>query len=335
MIKIDKGGDLRKILLDYDIVLFDFMGVISNGSSPIDGASDIMKFLKQNNKIVSFVSNAPVKSINFQKHLSLVYNIEKNTHYDFTVTSGDVSADILKDKLLKTKDGKEYKNCYIFGKIQYNEFLRSISYNITNNLEEADFIYIAYPQLSLEEYNNVDEKYRQFLFESAMYDEKYFDSTNIELFTEKIKLFKKYNLPMFSDCQDLVAMQKDKNNQKLNYVIRQGSITTEYKKLGGEVVDVSKPSSVNYDYTFKKIKNNLGVDVKDKKILMIGDTIDTDVLGACNATKDLGVGVDAMLTLCGVAGKFFGKSVDKIEEYAKEKGISLKYVIDGVWVIGE
>ena len=28
-------------------------------------------------------------------------------------------------------------------KIQYNEFLRSISYNITNNLEEADFIYIA------------------------------------------------------------------------------------------------------------------------------------------------------------------------------------------------
>ena len=50
------------------------------------------------------------------------YNIEKNTHYDFTVTSGDVSADILKDKLLKTKDGKEYKNCYIFGKIQYQKF---------------------------------------------------------------------------------------------------------------------------------------------------------------------------------------------------------------------
>ena len=44
MIKINKGGDLRKILLDYDIVLFDFMGVISKGSSPIDGASDIMNF---------------------------------------------------------------------------------------------------------------------------------------------------------------------------------------------------------------------------------------------------------------------------------------------------
>ena len=334
MIKIDKGGDLRKILLDYDIILFDFMGVISNGSGPIDGASDIMKFLKQNNKIVSFVSNAPVKSINFQKHLSLVYNIEKNTHYDFTVTSGDVSADILKDKLLKTKDGKEYKNCYIFGKIQYNEFLRSISYNITNNLEEADFIYIAYPQLSLEEYDNIDAKYKQFLVESSMYDEKYFDSTNIELFMDKIKLFKKYNLPMFSDCQDLVAIQKDKNSQKLNYVIRQGSITAEYKKLGGEIIDISKPSSVIYDYTFKKIKSNLGVDIDGKKILMIGDTIDTDVFGAYNATKDLGVSVDTMLTLSGVAGKFFGKDVDRIEKYVEERGISLKYVIDGVWVIG-
>ena len=335
MIKIDKGGDLRKILLDYDIVLFDFMGVISNGSSSIDGASDIMEFLKQSNKIVSFISNAPVRSINFQKHLSLVYNIEKNKHYDLTVTSGDVSVDILKDKLLKSKDGKEYKNCYIFGKIQYDEFLQSISYDIVDNLEEADFIYIAYPQLSLEEYNNVDEKYKQFLFESSMYDEKYFDSTNIDIFMDKIKLFKEYNLPMFSDCQDLVAMQKDKNSQKLNYVIRQGSITNEYKKLGGEVIDVSKPSSVIYDYTFKKIKNNLGIDVEDKKILMIGDTIDTDIVGAYNVTKDLGIGVDGMLTLCGVTGKFFGKDVGKIEKYTKNGNIPLKYVVDGVWVIGE
>lgn len=335
MLKIYNGSDLKNILLNYDIILFDFMGVISNGSGPISGADDIMKFLKQNNKIVSFVSNAPIQTVDFQQHLSLVYNINKNIHYDLTITSGDVSADILKDGLLKSKNGDKYKNCYIFGKVQNDNFLKNISYNIVDNLEDADFIYVAYPQLNMEEYNKVDEKYRQFLFESTMYSEKYFDSTNIELFIEKIKLFKKYNLPMFSDCQDLVAMQKDKNNNKLNYVIRQGSITNEYKKLGGEVIDVSKPSSIIYNYVFNKIKNNLNIDVKNKKILMIGDTIDTDIVGACNATKDLNVCVDGMLTLCGVAGKFFSKNINKIEKYIKEKNISLKYVIDSIWVINK
>ena len=333
--KINTSREFKDILLSYDIILFDFLGVISNGSSPISCGSDLMEFLKQNNKIVSFVSNSPTQTVDFQKHLSLVYNINKNKHYDLTITSGDVSADILKDGLLKSKDGKDYKNCYIFGKVQDNNLLKNISYNIVDNLEEADFIYVAYPQLSLEEYNNIDEKYEQFLFESTMYEEKYFDSTSVELFMEKIKLFKQYNLPMFSDCQDLVAMQKDKNSQKLNYVVRQGSITTEYKKLGGEVVDVSKPSSVIYKYTFKKIRNNLNIDVNDKKILMIGDTIDTDILGAYNATTDLNIKVDSMLTLCGVTGKYFNKNIDKINDYLVQNNIPLNYVVDGVWVINE
>ena len=66
--------------------------------------------------------------------------------------------------------------CYIFGKIQYNEFLRSISYNITNNLEEADFIYIAYQQLSLEEYN----RFTKGIFGWVGFRTKWLEYENVE-----------------------------------------------------------------------------------------------------------------------------------------------------------
>ncbi|MBR2141080.1 MAG: HAD hydrolase-like protein [Rickettsiales bacterium] len=332
MLKIKNNDALKEVLLSYDMVLFDFMGVVSNGSSLIDGVDNTMSFLVKNNKIVSFVSNVPDVNTVFKNELSEIYNLNEGIHYNFIVTSGDVRTHILKNGLLKTRDNKVLKKFYIFGKVVDYSVFNNIAYEITDDIEEADFIYVAYPQLSFEEYNATDDSYKKYLFESTMYEDKFYDSTNLDVFVDKIKFLKNYNLPMFSDCCDLMAMQKDKNSDKINYVIRQGSITSKYKELGGEVINVSKPSSIIYDYAFKTIENKLGVNVKNKKILMIGDTVDTDILGATNATRDLNMKVDGMLTLCGISGKAFKYDVDKINDYCLKNKLNLHYLVDNVGI---
>ena len=327
---VDNNINFKNILLKYDIVLFDFMGVVSDGNNTIKGSNEVLEFLKTNNKIVSFISNAPLLSSGMEKEL-IKYNIYKNKHYDFALTSGEVSNKIMNSGLLKLDNEKELKNCYIFGKVSDENLLKNTQYNIVDNVESADFIYIGYPQLNLKEYNL--SNYKQYLYESCMFKDQYFDSTIIDVFIDKIKLFKKYNLPMFSDCSDKIAMQMDKNTKKINYVIRQGSITDEYKKIGGKVIDISKPSSVIFDFVFNTIQMAYNINIKNKKIIMIGDTIETDILGANNTTNNLNIKVDSMLTLSGVTAKYFNYNVSKIINNIINNKINLNYIIDSLGVI--
>ena len=65
---------------------------------------------------------------------------------------------------------------------------------------------------------------------------------------------------------------------------------------------------------------------------MIGDTVDTDILGATNATRDLNMKVDGMLTLCGISGKAFKYDVDKINDYCLKNKLNLHYLVDNVGI---
>ncbi|KJV53838.1 HAD hydrolase, IA, variant 1 family protein [Orientia tsutsugamushi str. Gilliam] len=61
--------------------------------------------------------------------------------------------------------------------------------------------------------------------------------------------------------------------------------------MGGKVVYSGKPHSE----IFQAVLNTLALNVKKKKILMIGDTLETDILGANN------IGIDSALVLTGNA----------------------------------
>ncbi len=335
MIKIDNGENFKKILLNYDIFLFDMFGVVWSGNKKIEGTNETLEFLQKNNKIVYFLSNSPTSNDSLKQEFEDM-GIYQNKHYNGIVTSGDVLNNSLKTKNIQFYSKKNPKNCYIFGPID-KDILNNINYNITKDIKEADFIILGFPQLSLEEYNKLDkEKYKYLVFESPMYEETYYDSLTIDVFMDKIKEIKEYNLPIINNCADLVAMQPSKNNSVLHYVIRHGTIAKKYKELGGEVIEMSKPHSMIYDLAFNRICENFNCsrdDLKNKKISMIGDTVDTDILGATNASKYLGITVDGILTLSGVSGRDFNKNISEIEKYCLKKELNLNYIVDSLGTI--
>lgn len=335
MIRIDNGEEFKKILLDYDIFLFDMFGVVWSGNKKIEGTNETLEFLQKNNKTVFFLSNSPTLNNSLKQEFEEM-EIYQDRHYNGIVTSGDVLNNALKTKVIQFKNNKNPKNCYIFGFID-NDIIDNISYNIVNDVKDADFVILGFPQLTLEEYNRLDkEKYKDLIFESPMYKESCFDSLTIDVFMDKINEIKKYNLPIINDCADLVAMQPSKNDSTLHYVIRHGTIANKYRELGGEVVETSKPYFIIYNLAFYKIclqLHCLRTDLKNKKILMIGDTIDTDILGATNATKYLGIQVDGMLTLSGVSGRDFNGDVSSIEKYCVDKELNLNYIVDSLGVV--
>ncbi len=335
MIKIDDEKNFKKILLHYDIFLFDMFGVVWSGNQKIKGTNETLEFLQKNNKIVFFLSNSPTLNDSLKQEFEDM-GIYENKHYNGIVTSGDVFNNILKNNNIHFKTSKDLKNCYIFGPIS-NNILKNINYNIVDKIEEADFVILGFPQLTLTEYNKLDkQKYKDLIFESPMYKESYFDSLTIEVFMDKINKIKKYNLPVINNCADLVAMQPSKNDSTLHYVIRHGTIANKYKELGGEVIETSKPYPIIYDFVFNKLNTELNFskeELKNKKILMVGDTIDMDILGATNATKYLGIQVDGMLTLSGVSGRDFNKNVNEIEKYCIDDKLNLNYIIDSLEII--
>ena len=105
---------------------------------------------------------------------------------------------------------------------------------------------------------NIDDS--QFLLCTGLFDE-YFDDLNYY----KRLLKNKNNLKMICTNPDLIVDR----GQEREYCA--GTIAKIFEKQGGNVVYFGKPFSQVY---------NLSAEIKNKKILCIGDNLDTDIKGA-------------------------------------------------------
>ena len=91
-----------------------------------------------------------------------------------------------------------------------------------------------------------------------------------------------------------------------------GSIALKYEELGGKVKYFGKPYRDIYKKTMTKIK------IKNKnKILAIGDSLRTDILGANNFQ------IDSALVLSGIHGK-----IKEIEKICKKTNIYPKFLFN-------
>lgn len=330
MLYIKNSEEFKNVLKKYDIFLFDIFGVVWDGSEKILGTDEVLSWLKSLGKTVIFLSNAPNKDSDIEKQFKSI-GIIKDLHYDFIVSSGDAARNILFSESKIFSGNKHYKNCFVIGKVIDDDFLDGTSYNRVYNISDADFVFLGFPQISENEYENLKkingDKLEAFI--SPMYKDIWYDLMDANVFINILEECKRYKLPMFNDCADLVAAQADAKSNEIHYVIRQGTLANIYKNMGGQVVEVCKPYSNVYSYAFNLIKNDNKF-FNGSKILMIGDTIETDILGATNATKDLGIDIDSMLTLCGVSGKAFNKDVDLAEKYCLNNSLNLNYIIDNL-----
>ena len=317
---------MYNLINKYDIFLVDIYGVIWNGNSIIPHSLEALQEMKNQGKKVVILTN----NTNLNESVETSYikkGLIKNQHYDCLVSSGSVFKDSILENIVINPKNPTSKKVYIFG-TKKKALFENTDYEIVATPEEASFVYISIPQLTIEEKANLNGKFADEIFTSKLPKEgepDVYDSTNIEVFRPVIQdIFKRNpNLQVLVANPDKTAAEGDKISNEVHFVIRQGAIGDLCREFSDDVVEFGKPNVKCYDYTKKLIMKHFNLtedELSNQKILMIGDTMETDILGAQNSTKN-GFKVDSLLLKTGVA--FNNQNGKTIEEQAKKLNMNM------------
>lgn len=267
----------------FDVFLLNIYGVIWDGKKTIAGSLEVMSELKKAGKKVILLSNGTQLSVNAEKS-NAKRGFIKGIHYDKIVTSGDLAFETF------CEDGRKLK-FYQFGKRTEDLFAQS-SYQEVKTPEDADFVYIGVPQIF------TDGIWRDYL--------------TLEPFEAELKKIYELDLPLICANPDLKAHEK----QFEEAVVRQGSVAQFYAELGGDVEYFGKPYPQIFDFALQDI------DAPDDRILMVGDTLETDILGGNS------YGIKTALTLTGIAKENMeSEGFATMEDYCQEVQIKPDYIL--------
>lgn len=167
--------------------------------------------------------------------------------YDDIITSGDVAKSII--------DGWGDKKCFHLGLRESDTEAVQPGFAELVDLEQADYVLCTF----LARKNDVDP--RDYL--------------------PLLKQMKKKGLPFLCSNPDAVVDV----GGTLYYCA--GTLAQMYEEIEGEVVYTGKPHATIYEEALKKLSVLAGGDVAPKKILIIGDSLSTDVPGANRLGSDM------------------------------------------------
>jgi HAD superfamily hydrolase (TIGR01459 family) len=246
---------LLEIAKNYDALIFDIWGVIHDGKNPYETTVACINQLIDDGKIVTFLSNMPRPgNLPIQKLADFGIKMDKCILY----TSGD----LVKEQFISWDDEVFQtlgKKVYHFGKERNEDILSNLDVELVDDVEQADFVLLT---LFMEEGEDL--------------------SSCDDIIKKAIKL----NLPAICANPDtIIASHGDV------FIYCAGVFGAKYEEFGGKVHYYGKPNSRVFNVMLDKIKA-LGVSDK-KRILMVGDTLETDILGANR------VGLDSALVLTG------------------------------------
>jgi HAD superfamily hydrolase (TIGR01450 family) len=320
---------------EFDVFMLDAYGVFWDGAGLYEGSKELMEYLVKEGKIICILSNATRLSAEAED----IYGkkgIKKNEHYHEIITSGEFAKYMLEAKKIKGLAG--HKKVYQFGTPNKTLFNNVKEYEITDNLKDADFVYISVPRFTETDFRSFSEEDKKYLFEYKSSNEgepKKWDSTKLELFNNKIAELLATGLPFLNANPDFVAsgQVKDENGRE-NYVVRQGFIAEELRKNGATVISFGKPNAEIYDFAFDKLEN-LGIDKIDKsRTIMVGDTLRTDIQGAINAgiksalCVKTGITYHKIMELSGMSPKTSEELERAADTIADKEGIYPNYYIE-------
>ena len=267
----------------FDVFVLDIYGVIWDGKAPIKGMLEAMAALKQAEKTVILLSNSTHRQ-GKSDEINAKRGFIKGVHYDKVVTSGDLAYDTFSEDTRRLK-------FYQFAKRTKELFVDS-PYIEVKNPEEADFVYAGVPQI----------------FEDGIWK----DFLTLEPFEGELKKFYKLGLPLICANPDMKAHEKQYDEA----VVRQGSVARYFEELGGDVEYFGKPYPQIFDFALQ------GIDVPDERILMVGDTLETDILGGNS------YGLKTALTMTGIAKENMeAEGFSSMEEYCREVQIIPDYIL--------
>ena len=315
--------DIFSVVSRYDTLFIDMYGVLFDGSELYNGTLATMSKLKAMGKKIVLLSNTSQLSADARRGYT-ERGMRCGTHYDHFVTSGEFLHNILlhHSDVLEEHIGKKFSavKCLFIGN---SNIFDGTKISQAPTYEEADLIYIAPPRAHYGSVR-VDNLYDETDKKIDMEDFLDHDWTKLKdpqgrqglaEFAFQLKKFSKAGKTLFLSNPDIFAHCGIDDGKYP--IVMQGAIARYYEKFfKGKAIYFGKPFAGIYDFA-KKISSS-----ENDKILMVGDTLWTDVLGAYNA------GIDSALVMTGISGEFFrkmrGKALDeKLKILSERIGMKL------------
>lgn len=311
-------GNILDVSKQYDCYFFDAYGVFWNGSQIMDNAIKEMKDLKKQGKNVVVLSNTTQLHDNAEKSYDK-RGLKKGEHYDLFITSGDVFKSKVLDGSIQNFINQNSGNSgnkqsttkiYVHGAPNAALFENS-NFKIVDSLDEADAVYLSIPQYTKEELKKLglDPEKDKFLKKSNLTKEgqpERWDSVNLDVFTPFLNECLSKGLPILNANPDASAPEKERGTEPviINDVVRNGQLTRYYAENGGKVFECGKPNLSTYEYALDQLatqdkspeylkaynsylkEEKKKIEQIKKRMIMIGDTIGTDIQGAKNFRID-------------------------------------------------
>ncbi len=273
------------ILNAYDVLFVDLWGVTHNGKVPFPGTLAVFQSFKEQGKHVYLLSNAPRMPQPAKARLQEL-GVDRGLYKDL-LTSGYEC-----HKHLKNRPDDFYKNLgkkvFHLGPERDKNLFTDLDYEEVTAVSEADFVLIT----GTEKWDCQLSDYAAILEEALA-----------------------CHLPTVCANPDLQVFHGS------DLVICSGAIAKEYERMGGYVRYHGKPDPSVYEVLHKMVCEQTGQDIPKEKILMIGDSLRTDILGANR------YGIDSLLVLTGIHG---GMNPDQLRLLCEEYGAFPTHIADAL-----
>lgn len=279
---------LNSVTDNFEVLIFDLYGTLWNGNDFYPGVLDELKRLRSEGKFIIILSNWAALS-NYVEKVYYSLGMLKGVHYDRMVTSGEFFSIYYSNvDIQHTFAAIGHLDLQIFAKSGWKK---------VESLEEADIVYLGNPQV--------------------LENGTWHDLLDISAF-----------IPQLEQANDLgkvaFCVNPDRKSHSSEYkemVMRPGAFADYYEKIGGRVNWLGKPCREIFEYALNEI------DISRDKVLMVGDALETDILGGLNA------GIQTVLLKTGVSYHDMmnaEREYRTMKEYCAWRGIIPGYIFENI-----
>ena len=230
---------LNALAPSYKGILCDVWGVLHNGVTAFEDAHKALRqYREETGGKVVLITNAPRPAKQVGEMLA---NLGVPAEaYDYIVTSGDVTREVLIDQGSKT--------ILHIGSDRDQPLYWDLEATFTTDDEISEAISCTG---LVDDENETPDDYR-----------------------ERLQKLADRNLPMICANPDIVVERGDR------LVWCAGALARLYEDLGGDVIILGKPHAPIYKVAMKRLEGLVGGDLAKEDVLAIGDGLPTDVRGA-------------------------------------------------------
>ena len=272
---------ISEIENNYCAFILDIWGVLWDGIEPYEMAISSLKELRKKRKPVILLSNAPRRAKTVENKLKNI-GINKD-YYNKIISSGEICRNnFLKNNAYISKIGNIF---YFVGQEEDKEIAENLPLIEKKNINESNFLLVCGTR-------NFEDDLDKYKFELDQ---------GIEL-----------KLPLVCANPDKVVVRKNGNK-----LICAGELAYYYYLKGGTVFYFGKPYPDVYNECIQSFRK-LDANISEKDILVIGDSLETDIKGACKNN------LSSVLVAGGIHAELFSKnlnnnSIKKIQKLCKKK----------------